>query len=60
MNFAPVRLVVHFAQLIYASLQFSVSTRRYSVLAVIVLGFILFTVVFAVHTVAPLALYPFV
>lgn len=53
------RLVVHIARLVGSSIRYGFSTRRWSLVVLILTGILLMAVTLAVQTVAPLALYPF-
>lgn len=53
------RLTIHLVKLLYETARFSVSTRSFSVLLLLVLGLIILALSLTAQTVAPLALYPF-
>ena len=53
------RLAVHLFRLLTGTFRYAMSTRRYSILAVLVLGLILLAVTATAQTAAPLLLYPF-
>jgi hypothetical protein len=53
------RLSRHVAKLVWEATRFGFATRRFSVVAVIVVGLALVALTLATQTVAPLALYPF-
>ncbi|MCU1497028.1 MAG: hypothetical protein JWM47_981 [Acidimicrobiales bacterium] len=53
------RLVVHLCRLLYEAGRFGVSTRRLSVLIIVLLSLAFLALSFTAQTVAPLALYPF-
>ena len=53
------RLVVHLAKLFFETTRYAISTRRVSVILVLVLGLALVALSLTAQTVAPLALYPF-
>ena len=55
----PIRLAYHVARLVTESIGYGVSTRRLSVVVLIVVGLLLVAVTITAQTVAPLAVYPF-
>lgn len=53
------RLAKHVTKLVWESIRFGFATRRFSVVAVIVIGLLLVALTLTAQTVAPLAMYPF-
>lgn len=53
------RLLKHVAKLMWEATRFGFATRRFSVIAVIVIGMALVALSITAQTVAPLAMYPF-
>ena len=52
-------LARHLAKVLFETVRFGISTRRFVVVAVILVGFVLVALAFTAQTVAPLAVYPF-
>ena len=53
------RLLYYLAKIVTESLQLSVSTRKASIVAVVVIGLLLVALAVTAQVVAPLAMYPF-